>query len=386
MSSREVARPAERDLRALLGPEGVLPGTTAQYLTDATESRAVRGRADAIALPSDARQVASVVRWCYDHDVPVIPRGGGTGLAGGAVPTDGGVVLGLERMRAVRSLEGELWRAQVEAGITTADVARLARETGLLYPPDPGAAEQSQIGGNIATNAGGPHTFKYGVTSAWVTGLEFVLAPGEVVSIGGPVRKDVAGYDLKSLLIGSEGTLAVVTAAWLRLTPSPESQLPVVAFYASAAAGCEALCAVLASGLVPAALEYLDEGAVAAAARLVSRYGAASRCVHADRGGRRVGGRGAAAAHRVARGAQRAGPVAPRPDGAARDQRVVAMAGGRVDRRHRPFAAASSPKTSSSRSSAWARRSPRPARSARATGCRPAAGVTPVTATCTRRS
>ena len=178
MSSREVARPAERDLRALLGPEAVLPGTTAQYLTDATESRAVRGRADAIALPSDAEQVASVVRWCYDHDVPVIPRGGGTGLAGGAVPTDGGVVLGLERMRAVRSLEAELWRAQVEAGITTADVARRARETGLLYPPDPGAAEQSQIGGNIATNAGGPHTFKYGVTGTWVTGLEFVLAPG----------------------------------------------------------------------------------------------------------------------------------------------------------------------------------------------------------------
>jgi glycolate oxidase subunit GlcD len=266
LSSRELARPAERDLRALLGPEAVLPGTTARYLTDATESRAVRGRADAIALPSDARQVASVMRWCYDHDVPIVPRGGGTGLAGGAVPTDGGVVLGLERMRAVRSLEGELWRAQVEAGVTTADVARLARETGLLYPPDPGAAEQSQIGGNIATNAGGPHTFKYGVTSAWVTGLEFVLAPGEVVSIGGPVRKDVAGYDLKSLLIGSEGTLAVVTAAWLRLTPSPASQLPVVAFYASAAAGCEALCAVLASGLVPAALEYLDEGAVAAAA------------------------------------------------------------------------------------------------------------------------
>ncbi|HEY4823569.1 MAG TPA: FAD-binding protein, partial [Solirubrobacteraceae bacterium] len=251
---------AERDLRGLLGPEAVLPGVTRQYLTDATESRAVVGRADAIALPGDAQQVADVVRWCYDHDVALIPRGGGTGLAAGAVPTDGGIVLSLERLRAVRSLEGELWRAHVEAGITTADVARLARENGLLYPPDPGAAEQSQIGGNIATNAGGPHTFKYGVTSAWVTGLEFVLAPGELISIGGPVRKDVAGYDIKSLLVGSEGTLAVVTAAWLRLTPAPESQLPIVAFYESAQAGCQALGAVLASGLLPAALEYLDEG------------------------------------------------------------------------------------------------------------------------------
>jgi glycolate oxidase subunit GlcD len=255
---------AERDLGALLGPEAVLPGTTREYLIDATESRAVYGHADAIALPSDAQQVASVVRWCYDHDVPLTPRGGGTGLAAGAVPT-GGVVLSLERMRTVRSLESELWRAHVESGVSTADVARLARENGLLYPPDPGAAEQSQLGGNIATNAGGPHTFKYGVTGAWVTGLEVVIAPGEVISVGGPVRKDVAGYDLKSLIIGSEGTLAVVTAAWLRLTPAPDLQLPIVAFYASADAGCQALGAVLGSGLVPAALEYLDEGAVAAA-------------------------------------------------------------------------------------------------------------------------
>jgi glycolate dehydrogenase FAD-linked subunit len=256
---------AERDLRGLLGAEAVLPGATRRYLIDATESRAVRGRADAIALPGDAQQVASVVRWCYEHDVPLVPRGGGTGLAAGAVPTDGGIVLSLERMRPVRSLEGELWRAHVEAGVSTADVARLARENGLLYPPDPGAAEQSQIGGNIATNAGGPHTFKYGVTGAWVTGLELVLAPGELISLGGPVRKDVAGYDIKSLMIGSEGTLGVVTAAWLRLTPAPEAQLPIVAFYASAEAGCEALLTVLASGLLPAALEYLDEGAVTAA-------------------------------------------------------------------------------------------------------------------------
>ena len=219
---------AERDLRALLGAGAVLPGATRRYLTDATESRAVHGRADAIVLPSDAQQVASVVRWCYDHDVALTPRGGGTGLAAGAVPS-GGVVLSLERLRTVRSLQEELWRAHVEAGITTADVARLARENGLLYPPDPGAAEQSQIGGNIATNAGGPHTFKYGVTGAWVTGLELVIAPGELISIGGPARKDVAGYDIKSLIVGSEGTLAVVTAAWLRLTPAPESQLPVVA-------------------------------------------------------------------------------------------------------------------------------------------------------------
>ena len=253
---------AERELRTLLGDGAVLSGSTREYLHDATESRAVSGRADAVALPADAAQVAEIVAWCYDHDVAIVPRGGGSGFTGGAVP-DGGVVLSLERLREPVALEAELWRARVPAGVTTAELARRARETGLFYPPDPGAAEQSQLGGNIATNAGGPHTFKYGVTGTWVTGLELVLAPGELVTIGGPVRKDVAGYDIKSLMVGSEGTLGIVTAAWLRLLPAPAAQLPVVALYADAATGCAALEAVLANGLQPAALEYLDEGAVA---------------------------------------------------------------------------------------------------------------------------
>ena len=107
---------------------------------------------------------------------------------------------------------------EVEAGVRTADIHRRARENGLIFPPDPGAAEQSQIGGNIATNAGGPHAFKYGTTGRWVTGLEAVVAPGELIAVGGPIRKDVAGYDVKSLLIGSEGTLGIVTAAWLTLS------------------------------------------------------------------------------------------------------------------------------------------------------------------------
>jgi glycolate dehydrogenase FAD-linked subunit len=251
----------ERELRSLLGDGGVLPGGTRDYLHDATMSRGVRGRADAVALPADAAQVTEIVAWCYDHDVPIVARGGGTGFTGGAVP-DGGVVLSLERLREPVALEPELWRARVPAGVTTAELARRARETGLFYPPDPGAAEQSQLGGNIATNAGGPHTFKYGSTGTWVTGIELVLAPGELVSIGGPVRKDVAGYDIRSLMVGSEGTLGIVTAAWLRLIPAPAAQLPVVALYPDATTGCAALQAVLANGLQPAALEYLDEGAL----------------------------------------------------------------------------------------------------------------------------
>jgi glycolate dehydrogenase FAD-linked subunit len=227
----------------------------------------VVGRADAVALPGSTEQVAATVAWCYRHDVPIVPRGGGTGFAAGAVPLECGVVLSLERLTAIRSFEPLLWRLNVEAGVRTSEVRRIARESGLFFPPDPGAAEQSQIGGNIATNAGGPHAFKYGVTGAWVMGLEAVVPPGDVVSVGGPIRKDVAGYDLKGLLVGSEGTLGVVTAAWLKLLPVPEAALPVAAFYPDADAGCEALGRVLGNGLTVAALEFLDGGTLEFAGR-----------------------------------------------------------------------------------------------------------------------
>jgi glycolate oxidase subunit GlcD len=265
IEGRTVANPSlERELRALCGDDGVLPGTTREYLHDATEHEGLEGRAGAIVLPADEAQLAAVVAWCYEHEVPMVPRGGGTGFAGGCVPLDGEVVVGVERMDSVLAFDPGLWRMRVEAGVTTARVRRVARESGLLFPPDPGAAEQSLIGGNIATNAGGPHAFKYGVTGAWVTGLRAVVPPGELAEVGGPVRKDVAGYDLRGLLIGSEGTLGIVTAAWLRLVPAPEHVAPVAATYADVGEGCAAIEAVLAAGLVPAALEYLDEGALAA--------------------------------------------------------------------------------------------------------------------------
>jgi glycolate oxidase subunit GlcD len=257
----------QAELGALVGAESVLSGDEPVYLRDATETRGIAGRADAVCLPETTEQVAAAVSWCYERGVAIVPRGGGTGYAGGAVPVDGGVVLSLERLARVRAFDPLLWRIHVEAGVRTADVHRLARENGLFFPPDPGAQEQSQIGGNIATNAGGPHAFKYGVTGRWVTGLEAVVPPGDVIAVGGPIRKDVAGYDLKSLLIGSEGTLGIVTAAWLRLIPAPEAVLPVAAFYPDTTSGCAALERVIGSGLVPAALEYLDAGAIRAAGR-----------------------------------------------------------------------------------------------------------------------
>ena len=246
-----------KELRGRFGDDVVLEGVPAFYLHDATEARGLHGHADAVVRPRTAEEVADVVAWCYEHETPVTTRGGGTGFAGGAVPL-GGVVLALERLTKVRSLDPLVWRMEAEAGVTTLDVRRLARENGLLFPPDPGAAEQSQIGGNVATNAGGPHAFKYGVTGDWVLGVEAVVAPGELVRVGGPIRKDVSGYDLTSLLVGSEGTLGVITSVWLGLTPAPEAVAPVVALHRDTASGCEALATVLGSGLPVAALEYLD--------------------------------------------------------------------------------------------------------------------------------
>jgi glycolate oxidase subunit GlcD len=247
----------ERELRGVLGDGKVAP-PSAVYLSDETEARGIRGRADAVVLPETAEEVAAAVAWCYEHGVPVVPRGGGTGYAAGAVPLDGGVVVSLERVDRVRSFDPLVWRMEVEAGMTTASVRRVAREGGLLFAPDPGASEQSHIGGNVATNAGGPHAYKYGVTGAWVTGLEVVVAPGELVRLGGPLRKDVASYDLTALVVGSEGTLGVITAIWLQLTPAPEAVLPVVGFFAGVPAGAGAIERLVGSGLPVAAIEYLD--------------------------------------------------------------------------------------------------------------------------------
>jgi glycolate oxidase subunit GlcD len=247
------------ELSRLIGAEHVLAAPDrSPYNSDCSGRRGVHGHADAVALPGSAEEVAAVVRWCYEHDVPIVARGGGTGLVGGAVPVQGGVVCSLERLRGIRELEPGLWRMFPEAGVNTRTVQRLARENGLFFGPDPGASEQSQIGGNVATNAGGPHALKYGVTGSWVSGLEVVLAPGELVELGGWAGKDVAGYDLKSLMVGSEGTLGLITAVRLRLLPAPEYTLALLAYAPTRAAGCAAITEILAAGVRPSVLDFMD--------------------------------------------------------------------------------------------------------------------------------
>lgn len=253
------------DLRRALGDDAVLaPIDDRSWLSDGTESAAIAGSARAVLRPADVAGVQVAVRLCRQHGVPVVPRGGGTGYAAGAVPFADGVVLSVERLRRVRERRPETWALSVDAGVTTAEVRRLAREDGLWFPPDPGAAEQSLIGGNVATNAGGPHCFKYGVTGQWVTAVEAVLGTGELVRFGRGLRKDVSTLDLRALLVGSEGTLGVITGVDLRLIPEPEVRLPVIGVYPTLEAGCEAVLAALASGVVPAAVEFLDRVAIEA--------------------------------------------------------------------------------------------------------------------------
>ncbi|HEY1689733.1 MAG TPA: FAD-linked oxidase C-terminal domain-containing protein [Solirubrobacteraceae bacterium] len=249
------------ELAALLDSERVLCPVPADspYNSDTAGAwRGLRGSADAVVLPERAEEVAAVIELCVRKGLPLVPRGGGSGVSGGACPTVGGIVCSLERMRSVLALEPGLWRMRVGAGLLTSEVQRLANENGLLFPPDPGAAEQSQIGGNVATDAGGPHAFKYGSTRNWVTGLEVVIPPGQVLQLGGDNRKDVAGYALHHLIAGSEGTLGVITAVTLRLIPRPEQALSLVAFLRDRAAGCEAVLTVLGSGILAATIEVID--------------------------------------------------------------------------------------------------------------------------------
>jgi FAD/FMN-containing dehydrogenase len=254
-----------RDLARIVGKDHVRTPVPAELLQDATETRGVRGDALAAVLPSDAEETAAVVRWANAQGVPVVPRGGGTGYSGGAVPDAGSIVLATDRLTGPGRLVPEAWRGTFGAGTVTADVHRRCLEAGLFFAPNPGSAESCRIGGNVATNAGGPRSFRHGSTRAWLGGLEVVLPTGELVRLGGDARKSVETLDLLGLVCGAEGTLGVITEVTLRLQPAPETALPVLAVYADRDAGLRALTAAMACGVVPTALEFLDGGALRAA-------------------------------------------------------------------------------------------------------------------------
>ncbi len=213
----------------------------------------------AVVLATGLDDVVSTMRWASAHGVPVVPRGAGTGLAGGATAIDGCVVLSLADLDRIRELSPDDQLAVVEPGVINAELDRQARKLGLMYAPDPSSYETCTIGGNIATNAGGLRCVKYGVTRESVLGLEAVLADGSVLRTGRRTIKGVVGYDLTALLIGSEGTLGVVTEATLRLRPAPKQPpVTVAAEFPTIRQAAEAVWAIIRSAVGPSLLELMD--------------------------------------------------------------------------------------------------------------------------------
>ena len=234
------------------------------YGTDALK----RGMpADVVVFPANTREVSEVARLCNAERIPIVPRGAGTGYTGGAVPLHGGVVLSLERMNRILDIDEANLVAVVEPNVITGDLQKAVERVGLFYPPDPASLNQSVIGGNVAECAGGPRAFKYGTTKQYVLGLEAVLPTGEVIETGGKVVKNVVGYDLTHLLVGSEGTLAIITKIILRLIPKPPVQATLRASFEGVDAAVAAVSAIIKARVVPAALELIDRESLDAVAR-----------------------------------------------------------------------------------------------------------------------
>jgi len=245
-------------------PEGALvvdPDVVEGYRRDRAMT-APAGMPLAVVRAGSTADVQATLRVASAHGIAVVPRGAGTGLSGGASALDGAITLSTERLRAI-TIDPAAMVAVVQPGLLNAEVKAAAGEHGLWYPPDPSSFEICSIGGNLATNAGGLCCVKYGVTTDYVLGLEVVLADGRAVRVGGRTVKDVAGYDLKRLFVGSEGTLGVITEATLRLRPLPAPVTTIVGTFDDVVAAGRAVTAVMAA-LRPAALELMDAAAVAA--------------------------------------------------------------------------------------------------------------------------
>jgi len=251
-----------KQLRDIVSGDGVLtsPEDMVAYSFDGTFAEY---RPDVAVLPTSTDQVSRVMALASRERIPVVPRGMASGLAAASVPFDGGIALSLTRMNRILEIDEQNMTAAVEAGVITADLQTKVEELGLFYPPDPSSIKQATIGGNIACNAGGPRCLKYGITGDYVMGLTVVLSDGRILRTGGKAIKDVVGYDLNSLFVGSEGTLGVITEALLRLTAKPQFVRTARAEFETVDDAAGTVNAILSTGIVPATLELMDETAIA---------------------------------------------------------------------------------------------------------------------------
>lgn len=247
-----------RQLEEIVGRENVLTSIENRiaYSYDATPTFA--SLPDAIVIPQTPEQISRILKLANEENFIVVPRGSGTSLSGGVVPLPNSIVLLMNRWRKILEIDRENLTALVEPGVITAHLHQEVEKYGLFYPPDPGSMTISTIGGNVAENAGGLRGLKYGVTKNYVLGLEVVLPTGEIINVGGKNVKDVAGYNLKDVLIGSEGTLGIFTKILLKLIPKPQSYKTMIAFFNSLSDAGKTVADIIASHIMPATLEFLD--------------------------------------------------------------------------------------------------------------------------------
>ena len=234
------------------------------YSYDATPIPIERAVPSAVVFPESERDVIRLVEICYEENIPMFPRGAGSGLTGGAVPTsERGIVVSFERMNRFK-VDVDNATAYVEPGVVTHDFQRYVEKLGLFYPPDPSSFKYSTIGGNIAENAGGPRCLKYGVTREYVLGIRAVIKEGNLIKTGNPILKDVAGYDITKLFVGSEGTLGLLTSAIVKLIPKPKATATALALFDDLEKVGKAVTAIFTSGIFPSALEFMDRDAIRA--------------------------------------------------------------------------------------------------------------------------
>ncbi|MGW6384598.1 glycolate oxidase subunit GlcD [Peribacillus butanolivorans] len=253
-----LTKQVKQQLLSIVGPENYDDSKVEclVYSYDATPG--YQSMPDAVIKPGCTNEVAAIVKVCNEHKVPIIPRGSGTNLSGGTCPTEGGLVLLFNRMNSLLEIDEENLTATVQPGLITLDLISAVEKKGLFYPPDPSSMKISTIGGNINENSGGLRGLKYGVTRDYVIGLEVVLPNGDINRTGGKLAKDVAGYDLTKLFVGSEGTLGIVTEAILKLIPIPETTKTMLALYQDLDAAAQSVAKIISNKIIPVTLEFLD--------------------------------------------------------------------------------------------------------------------------------
>ncbi len=215
----------------------------------------------AVVLPRSTEEVAKVLKYCHQNRIKVVPRGAGTSLSGGALPAEDAIVIGISRMNRVLEIDFANRTIRVETGITNLAVTEAVSAEGFFYAPDPSSQLACTIGGNLAMNSGGAHCLKYGVTTNNVLGLRIVLMDGEIVEIGGP-QLDAEGYDFLALIVGSEGQFGIVTEATLRILPKAEAARPIMLGFSSSEAAGQCVAAIIGSGIIPVAIEFMDKPAI----------------------------------------------------------------------------------------------------------------------------